>query len=48
MIPRVWSDSSACFAIVRMQDKPNLAIRHMWTQERLQQVRVIAEVCSHG
>ena len=39
VIPRVWSDSSACRGIVRRQGSGrmrHLDIRHMWTQERLQ------------
>ena len=40
MNPRVWTDSSACPGIVRRTSSDrlrHLEIRHMWTQERLQQ-----------
>ena len=39
VIPRVWSDSSACREIVRRTGSGrlrHLEIRHKWTQERLQ------------
>ena len=39
VVPRVWSDSSACRGIVRRTGSGrlrHLEIRHMWTQERLQ------------
>ena len=41
LIPRVWSDSSACRGIVRKAGTGRLGhleIRHIWTQERLQKV----------
>ena len=38
--PRVWTDSSACRGIMRRQGTGrlrHLEIRHMWTQEKLQE-----------
>ena len=44
VVPRVWSDSSACRGIVRRTGSGrlrHLEIRHMWTQERLQKVEFL-------
>ena len=49
VIPRVWSDCSACRGIVRRTGTSrlrHLEIRHMWTQERLQKSEFLVKSVS--